>query len=384
MRRCALPMVAVPMVALPMVAVLASPVALVAQDSVWTIEPEPTVAIGAGVRGPADQFGLVIAARRLADGSIAVLEGFTQSVRVYDVEGRHLRDIGGPGDGPGELRGAMDLEVVGDTVVVLEEDGGRTWYAASSGSVLRSEPPSVSGLCAEDYKGRADGLLSDATLMVRCEQGLFGRVDGEYRQTVGLLRADGRPAADSLGWFPADTGRTDAGDVPVPRPYLPRAELLWAGHGDQVFIATGDIPRIHVIGGAGGARVTWPAPVTGRPTRPEDIEAEVEDGLRMIGNENDRRVVTEWYEGMPRSARTPAMKRLLAPSADELWIETWESGGGGSGAVWVVLDGAGGLRARLVAPSGLRVVEVGPDWVLGIWRDEYGIELVRVHALARG
>jgi hypothetical protein len=34
-------------------------------------------------------------------------------------------------------------------------------------------------------------------------------------------------------------------------------------------------------------------------------------------------------------------------------------------------------------PAGLRVDDIGADYVLGVWRDDFDVEHVRLHALRR-
>jgi hypothetical protein len=322
----------------------------------------------------------VIGAVRLSSGSIAILDALPAVVRVFDPTGRHLRNIGREGDGPGEFREPAALVGRGDTLVVLDQRGRRTRFSPT-GTVLGTDPIALAGYCGDRHNARFGGLLPDASVVVRCEERLFGRVRGEYRQEVGVLRVRLPRGADTLGWFPADTGRTDPGGTAVPRPYLPRSELLWAAAGQRVFASPASTARIQVLQLDGRPVRFLQVPAQSRPARPADAEEAIAVALRSIANLNDRRVVGEWYAGMPRAERTPAVRSLVAAGEQELWIETWEREVGGS--VWVVLDDNGRQLARVVAPPGSTLLSVGRDWSLWLWRDEFDVEHVRVHGLRR-
>ena len=56
-------------------------------------------------------------------------------VRVYDMKGQHLRDLGGRGEGPGEMNRPKGIGIAGD---------GRILFVTLSSGVTSSRPKSVS------------------------------------------------------------------------------------------------------------------------------------------------------------------------------------------------------------------------------------------------
>lgn len=353
---------------------------LEAQTADWAIDPEPAVEIGASLDDPRDQLGLVRAGDRFSDGRIVILDRLVPAVRIYGADGRHVRDIGRSGDGPGELRDPISLRIRGDTVFVLDRVGRLTLLEAD-GSVLQTDRLRIDERCDEGYNARFGGLMADASLLVRCEERLFGRVLGEYRQMVGLLRLRRSGAVDTLGLFPADSGRTDESGVPVPRPYVPASSLLWAASDRHLFVAAADVPSVQVFTLEGDNVGSFEVRARRREVTLEDVEEVASEMLRLAGSENDRRVVREWVGGMPRASRTPALRALRA-FGDELWVETWERSQRGSW--WLVFSSDGRVKQRVLAPPETRLLAVGADWTLGLWRDPFGVERVRLHALRRG
>jgi len=49
---------------------------------------------------------------------------------------------------------------------------------------------------------------------------------------------------------------------------------------------------------------------------------------------------------------------------------------------WIV-DPEGRLLSRVMMPIGLVVYEIGSDYVLGLWHDEFGVQHVRRHRLVK-
>src|SRR5688572_2268538 len=71
---------------------------------VWRVQAEPAVTIGVVEGAPEYQLFRVRHALRLEDGAIVVADGGSREIRFYDSAGRHIRSIGGDGEGPGEFR----------------------------------------------------------------------------------------------------------------------------------------------------------------------------------------------------------------------------------------------------------------------------------------
>lgn len=351
-----------------------------AAQSTWRVDNVPLADIGSSPVDPSDQLGLVLGVARFANGNIAILDASIPAVRVYTPGGRHLRDLGRRGSGPGEFREPIAIATVGDSAVILELDGEVEWIA-ESGRPLRTLRVPLSGFLDVRFNARPSGVLPDGSIMLRAEERLFGRVTGEYRQTVGLLRAEGNRVPDTLGWFRADSGRTAPRGVPIPQPYLPETGLLWAAARGGVFVATADVPRAQVV--RPGSALTREFIVAARPSRvtDADIRERIESWVERGVSQNDRRVIREFAESRPRLRSAPALRSLVAFSADEVWIELWARRGASS--EWLVYSGTGELRARVLLPAAFRLQAVGIDWLLGAYQDDSAVPHVRLLRLYR-
>lgn len=84
----------------------------------WTVSPESVVRIGVAEGASYEQLYQVRAAARLEDGTVAVANGGSAEIRLFDRTGRFIRSIGGRGEGPGEFAFLQRLLVLrGDTIL---------------------------------------------------------------------------------------------------------------------------------------------------------------------------------------------------------------------------------------------------------------------------
>jgi hypothetical protein len=114
---------------------------------------------------------------------------------------------------------------------------------------------------------------------------------------------------------------------------------------------------------------------------------------QMIAKARDARLATA------REARDTAATRAMYSSANvpkhlpffeslkpgpggELWVQ--EAAVGTTDAVrYLVLAANGSPRAWVNAPAGVRLLDVGLEHVVGVYKDADGVESVRVYRLAR-
>jgi len=113
-----------------------------AEGEGWILADEPELVIGTREGDERYLLADVRGARRLSDGSIAVLDAGSNRVRVYSAGGQHRFDLGGAGDGPSEFRTPQFMDVIGDTIVVYEYfPGSLTWFSADGEFLRTAETP---------------------------------------------------------------------------------------------------------------------------------------------------------------------------------------------------------------------------------------------------
>jgi hypothetical protein len=108
--------------------------------SIWggpaTLVEEASIGVEAGE--DAYMFGNVIGVG-VADGRIFALDPQVHRVRVYDLNGVHVQDLGNEGDGPGEFRSPAGL-AVGQRVFVRDSQIGRITVFDTGGELVDTWP----------------------------------------------------------------------------------------------------------------------------------------------------------------------------------------------------------------------------------------------------
>lgn len=158
-----------------------------------------TARIGAFDGDPAYVFGDVVDAHFLPDGSLAVLDGQADSVRVFDPEGVHRYSIGGPGEGPGELSFPVSLvRPVEDELWVVDGSQMIHRFAESDGRLVFEDRVRIDGFprnaCAAsgwavlNVPAHAPGALQTEILHLFDDTGTRqGSFAAPYRYTQRLV-----------------------------------------------------------------------------------------------------------------------------------------------------------------------------------------------------
>ena len=78
----------------------------------------------------------------------------------------------------------------------------------------------------------------------------------------------------------------------------------------------------------------------------------------------------------------PAFSAIVVDTEGAVWVEDYRRSAAGS-ARWTVFSPDGALVAQVTTPLELEVYEIGPDYVLGLWRDADDVEHVRMYELVK-
>jgi hypothetical protein len=234
----------------------------------WRVTEHPVLRIGVMEGDPNYQLNHITGALRLSDGRIVIANDY--QLRFYDANGRHLRTVGGRGDGPGEFR---TLEITlgrGDTILAWDNLRFRLTRFDSQGNrssiQTYEKPASPDGLGTERSKLLADGSVImtffRTSTSSAVSRGLnrtpmrFGRFDPESNRLVMLGGTYGglRSQAFDLGG-----GR---GATYVTQPFTPH--VVHAASSDRFYITDGEAFPIEVYG-FDGRRQTQYTSATRRP-----------------------------------------------------------------------------------------------------------------------
>jgi hypothetical protein len=379
------------------------------EGEAWTVSSELTVTIGV-LDGPEEyQLVDVADAARRSDGSYVVADRGSQTVRMYDLDGVFLRTYGAAGSGPGEF---MDpgpiLVTAGDALVVWDQALLRSTRFEREGALAevrtvdwgqlfsRLDMGTVPGKSEMVMKGAAgvSGLfpgpmepLGDGSLLVRLAE-KTGEVppEGYQRKKGGALRLSSDfTNVDTLMFF----GDTEQVAVEAPwgpdalAPPLARRTLVAHRAGSsRICIGEQETPEIVCLEPEGGRTlIRWtaePVPIT---------EAEITRWREATVQEYDlklsRRQVLDMLDEVPIRDWRPPYTQLNLDPVGHLWVERGPTAGKENESNdFLVFDPHGVLLGTVALPS-VRVLEIGLDYVLGVYVDELGIQYVRAYELDR-
>lgn len=360
-------------------------------ETVLYTSDQPVFELGREERGTY-LFG-VMGAVRLSDGTIVVANSGTSELILFDAQGQHLATVGGEGQGPGEFSFIVSLAVLpGDTLLAYDLRQRRLSWFDSQGRFVTSvwvppHPPM--------YQPTPIGLLDDSTVAVyqmSLEVGAEGPARIErfpetlYRYTLG------RAEPESLASFPGTetvvtetSAAAQARDIYFQRGPREFGRMTAYGVARRRLFAV-DTGRFEVRVFTRDGRLTAiirrrhePVPVT-----TADLQLLRDSRLEGVSDRASASLA-ETFAGLPDPPQTfPACEpTILFDAQGRLWLPEyhWPPD---VPYLWSVFDRDGLLDATVHTPHDLRVMAVGRDFVLGVWRDEDDVEYLRLYNLVAG
>lgn len=360
-----------------------------------TIAASPTFEIGGGADAASDLAG-VVAAVRLADGRVAIAEQSTRSVKLFDTRGRFVRALGRQGGGPGEFSAITRLELLdGDSLAAYDGLRGTLSVFDTTGRLLRTSRL-VTGMGGLQLTGMlADGRM----ILTRGYNPMFSRTSRLERDSISyVMAAPGREALDTIATVAGSDIYLFAGTDFSSRNPLPFGRVSLIGvQADRFAVAMGDRWEIQIRSPAGELRELHrvqhqPAPVTKEDiARYKRATTERMRNVRIAsaGGGGGAAPGPDWIARQERMLETvpypgshaPYDSLLVAPGG-ELWVRS-PAKPGEDPRVWITLARSGAVLGTVSVPASLRVLQVGPDFVIAVRRDEDDVEHVGVYALRR-
>lgn len=344
------------------------------------IASEPILDIGAANGPEPYQFFGVRAARLLDDGTLAVANAGSGEVRFYSSEGRYLRSVGTRGEGPGELEGLRDFWVTpGDTTIAFDA-GDRTivTYAPDGSLVEDRALQRVDGLASPDVVGR----LVDGTFIVREAPSVRFRGAGKLSRDTSVLArygADGslirristRPGRAMYGY-------ETPGRVHMALLHFGAAPLEAVGD-SVVYVHDGVSSTVDVLDPDGEIVGRLDLGVTPAAPSDQEIEAYRRTRLESARTPDQRRAVELSLETVPFAETRPTATWILAGSAGDVWVRRFRVDMAGPSNWMILRDGE--VLGVGELPPGVTPLSLGAAGLVARWKDDLGVEHVRVYAL---
>lgn len=341
-----------------------------------TVEDAPALRLGAvGGSDEMAQFSGVVGAVRDRAGRIYVGDAGSSQVRVFDSTGRFVRSFGRTGTGPGEFKWLFRLAQCGpSTIATLDFSGGRFAVFSDSGGLVDTYPlpAGYNNVRVVACAGR------DTLIALRDQPTTVPPQRGEVRVPAVLVRISARgTAVDTLGRYPGASfffSKKHPAYMDLP---LGPATMAAVGV-RRIFVGTSDRPVVDVLSFDGRAIGTIAIDQPARPVSREQRRAALQARVALEPLARTRGVIERIAPELPQPAVLPFFRDLVADDEDNVWVRTFETFPGRDD-VWVGYRATGERFATLVLPAVLQVTEIGRAYVLGIRRDELGVEYVELY-----
>ncbi len=348
-------------------------------DAYCTLSEEPTLSLGIMEGDDPYMFYFVRGANRLSDGSIAMMDNGSGEIRIFSSDGRHLRSMGGQGEGPGEFRIGRYIWVLpGDTLWVGDYRPWRYHVYLSIGEFVRTVEMNPRYLNAS----LGGGVLDNGTSVnIR---NLFRReYDFEVPQSrfVEMHSPDGTVIGELARLEANRSGTWEGADVIMSTLFDPIPSVH--ARGNTIAIATAREPEVLLLDDELRVRriVRWSDP--DREVTRAYVQAYRERRIESRGGRNsenwrpsdddaisDRRPVADVF---------PTVSSVQVGREGWLWVYPYAKPG--ETVDWWAFTPNGDFRCRLTNPTGLTIYEFGADYLLGVHTDDLGVERVVMYEL---
>lgn len=336
-------------------------------------------------------FHLTVAASIAADGTISVLDFFNYSVRIFGPNGGLLREFGREGRGPGEFTTPVALFTIADRIYVADAGARRlTWFTAAG---------QYRGDRAYPTRARSQGVGPSRVMPLRGAHVLvelatvYGNISAAQR--YGNTRVVALDAGDRVKSILAEFPSGHPYAYSRSRPQFTTPAAGEYGRGGQVatlgdsLIVVVDAYR-GLIRYFGATRDTISLLKTRGPLwEPRRVVVSDDDSVRtraaaagtLQAATGDVVVVYPEFEALVDAA--------IISSNGDVWLRERESTGGrvvrrvpGTSESYYVVPWQAGQPVRKVTlPPDLLLRSVNGDRVLGVHRDEDGVESIRLYSL---
>ena len=351
----------------------------------WRLGTEPVLTIGEDAGDLNTMFQGVSQAFRMADGTIVVVDRRASQVSLFNPAGVFIRNLGGRGEGPGEFQFLQHVWASGDTIRASDTVLSRISVFDRGGNVLETIPVEVA-----PGKGSASAQtdFADGTILVlNASSGGVRLGTGDVIEggvwTLSRYSRSGRFMNEISGLRESSRWEHGMQGLP-PGVYLPFSVGIpaYAAGDDHIYAGRGVEPSIGrwKNDGALSYLIRWAIPE--RPVSEED-KRRFREANSVAPRYVDPPSWARYLREVPFPEHIPVYRRLLLDAERNLWAERfrtpWEAE-----PTWYVFNERGVWLGEVATPPGLHVFEIGTDYVLGRYRDEFDVQSVVMIPLDRG
>jgi hypothetical protein len=344
----------------------------------WVLDRAPLLSLGEGVEEGPTSFFRVTAMTFLPHERFAVANAGTEQVRIFTTKGDLAVEVGGSGNGPEQFSGLSWLAVHGDSIYAYDDRNDRIAVRDATGKLARTfRLQWVFGALQPAL------LLRDGTILAFAARRL-GELPGSgiLLDSALVSRYDLAGALiDSIGRFPHNQRVLylhGNGQTVLSLPFSAFAAFVDTPSGPCTEFGT--VPEVRCFRADGTTSLLIRTPATPRPVQQADRDAYFEQELHS-GNPVRAQIVRRMRDELIYPDTLPAFADMIGDDAGRVWVQIYPTTGADS-VTWQVFD-AGRWVGTLDVPAALRIMAVSDNRVLGVWKNELGVESLRMYRFGR-
>lgn len=348
--------------------------------------------IGGYDERPAYTFSRVSAASIVGESEIALVDGHSEEVRIFGIDGIHRRTFGGRGEGPGEFQSVRAVSVLpGSRLLVWDQVPGRGSVYHLDGTHVSTSAFARSGIALA--WARFVGAFPDGSVVLRHDPSvyMFRNEPAGYRsEPVAFVHYS--PQGELLDTLEVVHG---------PEQYLYHQGKSW-GFDERIFereVRGAVVGGVLVAGSTGAPVLTRTAesgiklpslalPLVGHPVTDMEIEAERSRRIREVRQEGSARVgrviedlgfalnftelILDRLERMDAYDGLPPFRTVFAATDGTLWVEDYPSPLARTTSWILIRDRA--IVGRVESGKDRKVIAAGHGVVLALTEDGFGVQ----------
>ena len=348
----------------------------------WSINPTPLQRVTSDNGVDLLEVGGIV---RFADGSLLTMSRQSSTLHLFAPDGRHVRDIGRKGKGPGEFAdNGLALFRIRDTVLVSDGTGTAQVFAPD-GKYLRTQARPKGGSKGEQIW--RVGYFADGRAILQTYPGR-DTMPPARKMLHSSLFAERNDVRTEIGRFPFQQRLSMAKGPGYAEVFGPYGSVTVLRSGYCTAFAEVFALDCFSADGKQLSRVER-RDVRGIPVTAADKEAYFADMARA--NPTQPAYVSEVRANAKFAERMPAFGRLIASSNDEIWIEPslpadrdkTVDASPATATTWCVFAPNGDWLSNVTLPKRFRLMEVGANYVAGVYRDSDDVEEIVVYPLVK-